>query len=97
VVGLPTFAQLVTGLDPVVRSEYEVAAVAGLRVSHLVPAIVAIVGGTIAFFALGARDPVRSVFDLADERSAAEVPETALETEADGDGSSDRTGGPPGQ
>jgi hypothetical protein len=45
--------------------------------SHLIPGLVALVAGVIAFIALGHRDPVHSVFDYADERGAAAAPTTA--------------------
>ncbi len=36
--------------------------------SHLIPGVVAIVAGVVAYLALGRRDPVKSVFDYSDER-----------------------------
>ena len=75
VVGLPDFGPLVKGLDASLRPEYFEAAVTGLRVSHLVPGAIAIVAGLIAFVVLGRRDPVRSVWEYADERAPDPNPE----------------------
>lgn len=69
-IGLPGFVQTVQGIDAAVRPDYDAAIVQGLRMSHLVPGLVALVAGGIAYLGLGRRDPVRSVFDYADERAA---------------------------
>ena len=60
------------GIDAAVRPEYNDAVVQGLRMSHLIPGVVALIAGVIAYVALGRRDPVRSVFDYSDERGAQE-------------------------
>ncbi len=67
-IGLPGFVQTVQGIDAAVRPDYDEAIVQGLRASHLVPGLVALAAGGVAYLALGRRDPVRSVFDYADER-----------------------------
>jgi hypothetical protein len=67
-IGLPGFVQTVQGIDAAVRPEYNGAVVEGIRMSHLIPGLVAIAAGVVAYLALGRRDPVRSVFDYADER-----------------------------
>ncbi len=68
-IGMPGFVQTVQGIDAAIRPEYNEAVVQGLRMSHLIPGLVALLAGVIAYVALGRRDPVRSVFDYADERS----------------------------
>jgi MFS family permease len=76
-IGLPGFVDQVKGIDSAVVPEYNDAIVQGLRMSHLIPGLVALVAGAIAFIALGHRDPVHSVFDYADERGTAAAPTTA--------------------
>lgn len=71
VIGLPAVHQPVADLSDATRASYLAALIAGWRMSELVPGVVALVGAGIVFFALGARDPVRSVWDLADEREEA--------------------------
>jgi hypothetical protein len=67
-IGMPGFIQTVQGIDAAIRPEYNEAVVQGLRMSHLIPGVVAIVAGVVAYLALGRRDPVKSVFDYSDER-----------------------------
>jgi len=67
-IGLPSFPELLQLVDPATRTAYGEAALAGMRVSLLVPGVLAIITGLIAFIALGRRDPMRSVWDYADER-----------------------------
>jgi DHA2 family multidrug resistance protein-like MFS transporter len=81
-IGMPGFVQTVQGIDSAIRPDYNEAVVEGLRMSHLIPGLVALVAGVIAYLALGRRDPVRSVFDYADERSR-----TAQATAAPAEGS----------
>lgn len=67
-IGMPGFVETVQGIDAAVRPDYDEAIVQGLRASHLVPGLVSLAAGVVAYVALGRRDPVRSVFDYADER-----------------------------
>lgn len=69
-IGLPGFVQSVQGIDAAIRPEYNEAVVQGLRMSHLIPGVVAVIAGVIAYLALGHRDPVQSVFDYSDERGS---------------------------
>jgi DHA2 family multidrug resistance protein-like MFS transporter len=69
-IGLPSFPELLDLVDPATRTAYAEAALAGVRVSLLIPGVLAIVTGLIAFLALGRRDPIKSVWDYADERGA---------------------------
>lgn len=73
-IGLPGFVQTVQGIDAAIRPEYNEAVVQGLRMSHLIPGLVALVAGVIAYVALGRRDPVQSVFDYSDERVQSRSP-----------------------
>lgn len=73
-VGMKSTPQLVASIDPALLRSYEDAVVSGMQISALVPGIVAIVTGIIVFFAMGPRDPVRSVWDHADERGPALAP-----------------------
>jgi hypothetical protein len=75
VVGLPDFGPLVAGLSDSLRPEYFEAAITGLRVSHLVPGIIAIIAGVVSFVLLGPRDPVRTVWEYADERAGPAGPQ----------------------
>jgi len=75
-VGMQPTTQLVAGIDPGKLLAYQDAVVAGMQRAALVPGIVAIVTGIIGFFAMGPRDPVRSVWDHADEREPALAPST---------------------
>jgi MFS family permease len=68
--GLPAFPQLFALVEPERLREYATAAVDGLRVAFLIPGLVAIVVGVIAYFALGRRDPIKSVWEHKDERPA---------------------------
>jgi MFS family permease len=69
VIGLPSFGPLIGQLDPSTFAEYAEAAIQGLRASQAIPGLVAIVAAVISYFALGRQDPVRTVWELADERS----------------------------
>jgi MFS family permease len=66
--GLPGFPQLLALVDSARLRDYAEASVEGLRVALAIPGIVAITVGIIAYFALGRRDPIRSVWDHRDER-----------------------------
>jgi MFS family permease len=79
-IGLPGFVQTVQGIDAAMRPEYADAIVQGLRMSHLIPGLVALIAGVVAYLTLGRRDPVRSVFDYADERARSERPPTGPTT-----------------
>ena len=70
-VSLHSIADLTAGLDASTLTAYQGSIVDGMQIAALIPGIVAIVTGILAFFAMGARDPVRSVWDHADERETA--------------------------
>jgi MFS family permease len=77
VIGLPDFGSLVQGLPDSLRPDYFEAVITGLRVSHFVPGLIAIVAGVVSYVLLGPRDPVKSVWEYADERGPAAAPEVA--------------------
>ena len=60
--------ELVAGVDELTLRGYEDAVVEGMRWAWFLPGVVAIVTGVLAWVAMGARDPVQSVWQLADER-----------------------------
>ncbi len=66
--GLPTFPQLLELVDPQTRTIYTDAALAGVRVALIVPGVIAVVTGILAFVLVGPRDPINSVWDYRDER-----------------------------
>jgi hypothetical protein len=72
---LHSVAYLTAGIDPLTVQAYQDSVVDGLRFAWLLTGIVAIIAGVISFFAMGSRDPVRSVWELADERT----PETGAQ------------------
>jgi hypothetical protein len=65
---LRPMVELVAGLDTLTLRGYEDAVVEGMRWAWFLPGVVAIVTGILAWVAMGARDPVQSVWQLADER-----------------------------
>jgi hypothetical protein len=69
--GLRPLESLLAGVDPVTLEQYRHAVVEGMRLAEVIAGSVAVLAGVLAFLAMGARDPVRSVWELADERQAA--------------------------
>lgn len=85
-IGLPGFVQTVQGIDAAIRPGYDAAVVQGLRMSHLIPGLVSLVAGVVAYATLGRRDPVQSVFDYSDERArpvAQGTPPTSVTSDPD--------------
>lgn len=72
-VGLKANAILLGSVEPNTLAIYKDAVVDGMQLASLVPGVVALITGVIAFIAMGPRDPVRSVWDHADERQPAGV------------------------
>jgi MFS family permease len=70
---LRSTAELTAGLDALTIHSYQAAVVDGMRLAWAIPGVVAIVMGILAFMLMGPRDPVRSVWELADERLPADV------------------------
>lgn len=74
---LHSVADLTAGLSPVTITDYQAAVVQGMRIAWLIPGVVAIIAGVLAFLGMGGRDPVRSVWELADERTDPPTPDPA--------------------
>jgi DHA2 family multidrug resistance protein-like MFS transporter len=70
VIGLPELNEIVTGVNDATMAAYHSALIAGWRMGELIPGIVALVAAAVVFVAMGRHDPVRSVWDLSDEREA---------------------------
>jgi DHA2 family multidrug resistance protein-like MFS transporter len=66
--GLRPLDSILANVDAVTLEQYRHAVVEGMRMAEIVAGTVAVVAGLLAFLAMGARDPVRSVWELADER-----------------------------
>lgn len=81
-IGLPGTRDLVAGLDAAATTRAFDAIVYGMGMTELVLGLVAIATGIIAWFLMGRSDPVGSVWELADERAAAEARTAAAGTEA---------------
>ena len=64
--GLKANPILLGGIEPDTLAAYKDAVVDGMQLAALIPGVVALVTGIIAFIAMGPRDPVRSVWDHAD-------------------------------
>jgi MFS transporter, DHA2 family, multidrug resistance protein len=72
--GMRPLESILAGVDPVTLEQYRHAVVEGMRVAEIIAGSVAVIAGILAFLAMGARDPVRSVWELADERGPARPP-----------------------
>jgi MFS family permease len=66
--GLRPLESILAGVDPVTLEQYRHAVMEGMRLAEVIAGIVAVIAGVLAFLAMGPRDPVRSVWELADER-----------------------------
>ncbi|HYI23670.1 MAG TPA: MFS transporter, partial [Candidatus Limnocylindrales bacterium] len=73
--GLPEFPELLELIESQARADYVDAALAGARVAFIVPGVLAIITGVVAFVALGRRGPMRTVWEHMDERVA--IPDPA--------------------
>jgi MFS family permease len=67
-IGLPEFAQRIGLVDPETFGAYSEAAIAGIRVSLFGAVIVALIGAVLASRLPDTLDPLRTTWDLADER-----------------------------
>jgi hypothetical protein len=67
--GTPAFQTI--AIPPGQVDEYKVAYFAGLQVVLLAGGAIALAGGVIAWFTLGRRNPLQTVYELRDERTAA--------------------------
>ena len=69
-VGTPAFSQVASAVTETDVRPYLDAYLAGLRAAFGLGGIVALAGGAIAWFALGRRDPLATVYEHRDEREA---------------------------
>jgi MFS family permease len=67
--GLRPLETILAGIDPVTLEQYRHAVMEGMRLAEIIAGSVAVLAGVLAFLAMGPRDPVRSVWELADERA----------------------------
>jgi MFS family permease len=66
--GLRPLEALLANIDSATLEQYRRAIVDAMHVAETIPGMIAIAAGVIGFVAMGSRDPVRSVWELADER-----------------------------
>ena len=69
-VGTPSFSQVSSAVDPAELAPYVDAYASGVRAALALGGLVAVIGGLIAWVALGRRDPLATVWELRDERAA---------------------------
>ena len=70
VVGTPSFSQVASAVGPADVQPYVDAYAAGVRAALAMSGVAAVIGGLIAWVALGRRDPLATVWELRDERAA---------------------------
>jgi MFS family permease len=72
--GTPRFKEIfdasIAGAEPIKRAAYSVAYIDGVVVALAISGIAGIGGALVAFFLTGRRDPLKTVFDMQDERAA---------------------------
>ena len=73
VVGTPSFNEVASAINTADVQPYVDAYVAGVRAAFGLGAVVALVGGAIAWVGLGQQDPLSTVWEHQDEREAATV------------------------
>ncbi len=73
-IGLPQYGALVDGLDPANAAAYASAYTDAVRTVLLSTGVIALIAAPIAAVALGRRDPLNTVWEHQDERSAREGP-----------------------
>ena len=64
------YAATLDGAEPIKGAAYSVAYLDGVASALVVSGIVGVLGAVLAWFLLGRRDPMRTVFDMRDERTA---------------------------
>jgi hypothetical protein len=87
--GTPRFKEIfdasIVAAEPIKRAAYSVAYIDGVVVALLISGIAGIGGAILAFLLTGRRDPLKTVFDMQDERDPAQDP--AVDPVGDGAGS----------
>ena len=76
-IGTPDIRQIAAGLDPAQVSRYLAAFVEAYQQSLFGTGLLALVAAPIAWLALGARDPLTTVWDHLDERTETPVSKPA--------------------
>jgi MFS family permease len=71
--GLPTWQSAVAAVQPADLRSYGEAYVAALRLVLLGGGMLGVIGGVVAWFALGRRDPLATVYEFGEERRAEAV------------------------
>jgi MFS family permease len=69
-IGTPSFTEIAAGIQPADVQPYVDAYVAGVRAAFGLGAVLAIMGGVVAWLGLGRQDPLASVWEHRDEREA---------------------------
>jgi MFS transporter, DHA2 family, multidrug resistance protein len=76
-VGTPSFSQVASAVSAADAQPYIEAYASGVRAALALGGLTAVIGGLIAWVALGRHDPLATVYELRDERAAAAEPATA--------------------
>ena len=64
------YAATLEGAEPIKGAAYSVAYLEGVIAALILSGIVGILGAVLAWFLIGRRDPIQTVFDMQDERAA---------------------------
>jgi len=70
VVGTPSFSQVAAAVEAANVQPYKEAYAAGVQAALALGGLTAVIGGLVAWVALGRRDPLATVWELRDERTA---------------------------
>ncbi len=74
--GTPRFKEVygatLEGSEPIKSAAYSVSYLDGVVAALVLSGIVGVVGAALAWFLIGRRDPIQTVFDMQDERAGVE-------------------------
>jgi MFS family permease len=73
-VGTPSFSQVAAAVDAVNAAPYREAYAAGVATALEVTGLAVVIGGALAWMALGRRDPLATIYEHRDERDAGVMP-----------------------
>jgi hypothetical protein len=73
-VGTPSFSQVAAAVDAVNAAPYREAYAAGVATALEVTGLAVVIGGALAWLALGRRDPLATIYEHRDERDAGVMP-----------------------